>query len=332
MTGNYWQVAAGSRGRDYSSYFLKTGMAFVGGTSQIATMALVNAGDVVVLKSGLSQILAAGEVIERDGKHSGNGDKDWLRDFDGWDLAAWCYVRWHVPAEPVETSGLTRSTIQQLPQDEHRRLADGLLRLPPVPEGNEPPPTMEVPDGAILEFLISEGLRPGTADELTNTLRRIRLLAEYYYKNCDWNGVREHETRSFLILPLLLSLGWAEQQVKIELPAGGGRADVACFSGPYHREDSVCTLILESKDFASGLDYAPEQVQRYAQDFGSCRVVVVSNGYCYKAYLRSPKNGFLSTPSAYLNIMRPRDRYPLDPKVVGGALDLLRWLLPQSLR
>jgi len=180
--------------------------------------------------------------------------------------------------------------------------------------------------------LITEGLRPGTADELTNTLRRIRLLAEYYYNNCEWSDVREHETRSFLILPLLLSLGWAEQQVKIELPAGGGRADVACFSKPYHREDSECMLILESKDFATGLDYAPEQVRRYAQDFGSCRVVVVSNGYCYKAYLRSPENGFSSNPSAYLNIMRPRDRYPLDPENVGGALDLLRWLLRQSLR
>jgi hypothetical protein len=211
-------------------------------------------------------------------------------------------------------------------------MADGLLRLPPLPEGKEPSPTVEVPDKDILEFLISEGLRPGTADDLTNTLRRIRLLAEYYYNNCDWNGVREHETRSFLILPLLLSLGWAEQQVKIELPVQGGRADIACFSGPHHREESECTLILESKDFASGLDYAPEQVQRYAADFASCRVVVVSNGYCYKAYLRSPESGFQPTPAAYLNITRPRDRYPLDPETVGGALDLLRWLLPQSLR
>lgn len=310
---NYWQIAAGSQGRDYSSYFLKTGMAFVGGEIQIATMARVKLGDVVVLKSGLSEILAAGEVVERDGIHSGNGDKDWLRDFDGWDLPAYCYVRWHVPAVPLETSGLTRTTIQQLPQDHHRVLADQLLQLPARADGNEPIRTNHVSDDAILEFLISEGLRPGTADELTNTLRRIRLLAEYYHKNCDPKDVREHETRSFLILPLLLSLGWAEQQVKIEFPTAGGRADVACFSKPYHRNDSQCTLILESKDFATGLDYAPEQARRYAQDFTSCRVLVVSNGYCYKAYVRSLENEFSQSPSAYLNIVRPRDRYPLDP-------------------
>jgi hypothetical protein len=32
---NYWQIAAGSAGRDYSDIFLKFGMAFVGGETQI---------------------------------------------------------------------------------------------------------------------------------------------------------------------------------------------------------------------------------------------------------------------------------------------------------
>ena len=45
------------------------------------------------------------------------------------------------------------------------------------------------------------------------------------------------------------------------------------------------------------------------------------------------KNGeFAETPSAYLNLLDPRQRYPLDPKNVGGALEVLRLLLTQSWR
>lgn len=53
MPREYWQIAAGSEGRDYADRFLQFGMAFVGGDSQIAAMDRVNAGDVVLLKRGL---------------------------------------------------------------------------------------------------------------------------------------------------------------------------------------------------------------------------------------------------------------------------------------
>lgn len=88
----YWQIAAGSRGRDYSSLFIKYGMAFVGGDIPIDTMNNVQEGDIIILKSGLRRILAAGTVVKRNGKFSGCGDKSWLRDFDGWDLQAYCNV------------------------------------------------------------------------------------------------------------------------------------------------------------------------------------------------------------------------------------------------
>ena len=160
------------------------------------------------------------------------------------------------------------------------------------------------------------------------------MLASYYYNLGyeRWSDIREHETRSFLIIPLLLALGWAEQQMKIELSCSAGRVDVACFSRSYRQKNEECSLIVESKDFASGLDYAPKQAQRYAEAFPSCRVVIVSNGYCYKSYIRSESGNFNTKPSAYLNLLNPRDRYPLEPKTVKGALDVLRWLLPSTLR
>ncbi len=331
MARKYWQIAAGSRGRDYADQFIRFGMAFVGGENQCATMTAVDAGDVILLKRGLSQVVAAGEVVGRNGKHCGHGDKKWLRDFDGWVLPSYCCVDWRVPEKPVDTKGLTRATIQQTHQPEHKAIGDELLQLPIRPFEAEPEPTECVTDDEILRFLIGEGLRPSAADDLTNTFRRIRVLAKYYYDECNWDEIREHETRTFLIVPLLLALGWAEQQLKIEFPAGGGRVDTVCFSRPFHRKEKECVALIEAKAFSSGLDYAPDQAKDYAKVFPSCTVLVVSNGYCYKAYRRAEAGTFSEKPSAYLNILSPTKAYPLDPANVGGALDVLRWLMPISL-
>lgn len=335
-----WQVASGSHGRDYAEEFLRFGMAFVGGSIQIETIKKVRAEDRIILKRGQSNVVAVGRVVERGGTSVGYDDKPWLRDFDGWDLPAYCYVEWHKPEEPIKVRGLTRATIQQVHQPRLVELAEQVIRdVPGRKEYDpEPTPTKKIEDSEILEFLIKEGLRPAAAEDLTAAFRRIRLLAQYYYHECDWKDIREHETRTFLIMPLLLSLGWAEQQIKIELPAGKQRRiDVACFDRSYRRKkdgspnNEDCVLILESKGFQTGLDYAPEQAKQYAEEFPKCRVVVVSNGYCYKTY---PKvDGiFPLSPSAYLNLLKPQSHYPLNPEAVEGALEVLRQLLPQSWR
>ena len=77
----YWQIAAGSQGRDYAKDFLRFGMAFVGGPQQMSKMAEVEIGDRVLLKRGMSHIVAVGEVVQRDGKHRGENDKKWLMSF-----------------------------------------------------------------------------------------------------------------------------------------------------------------------------------------------------------------------------------------------------------
>ena len=189
MAREYWQIAAGSIGRGYSDRFIQHGIAFVGGKTQVATIdEQVSIGDVLILKRGLSQVLAVGEVVERGGEHKeykGNGNKEWLRDVDGWDLRAWCYVDWRVPKDPVRIDGLTRTTIQRVPQGKHRSLADSLLLSLPVyrpcpdPEP-DPTETHPVDDDQILECLIAEGLRPGAADDLTNTLRACLKTDDFF--------------------------------------------------------------------------------------------------------------------------------------------------------
>jgi len=339
---NYWQIAAGSFGREYADCFLRFGMAFVGGKRQIETMDKVALGDRVILKRGVSRIAAVGQVVERDGKHKGNLDKDWLRDFDGWDLSAYCFVEWHRPKKAIEAKGLALGTIRRVHDKSLREQAENALADWPAQDRlvPEPKPTHKVGDSDILEFLVAQGLRPGAAEDLTAAFSRIRLLARYYYgaldrKDFGWDEIREHETRTFLVIPLLLALGWAEQQIKIELPIQGQRrvqgqrrADVACFRRPYTKaSDNVC-LILESKGFSQGLDYASDQAMEYAEHFPSCQIVVVTNGYCYKAFRRDEAGAYSAAPSAYLNLLQPRNRYPLDPANVDGCLEALRLLLP----
>lgn len=322
----YWQIAAGSDGRDYAEDFLRFGMAFVGGASQCDAMSNVQVGDCVLLKRGRSQMVAAGLVVARNAAHRGDADKEWLRDFDGWDLQAWCHVDWHVPKTPSAVKGFTRHTIQRVKLQNLIAEANRILTLPPHPHGAEPKPTRRIGDEEIVEFLIREGLRIAAAEELTSTFRRIRRLANYYYQHpAGWHHIREHETRTFLIVPLLLALGWPEQAIKIEQPTKGGRVDLALFDSTFKGDPNEARVLIETKGFAQGLSYAPGQARSYGKHFPNCRVIFVSNGYCYKAYRRS-KDGFSLDPSAYLNIRDPRDAYPLNPKI-PGAFEVLRLLL-----
>lgn len=336
MSNAYWQVSAGYFGRKYTKEFLQYGVAFVG-VDRNNIMSKVEVDDRIILKRGVSEIISVGVIVERGGSIKGVKDKSWLMDFDGWDLSAYCYVEWHTPEKSIKVKGLSQGAISSVHKDDLKKLAEQILEEIPANENIDPEPkrTEDVEDNKILEFLIREGLRVGDAEELTKAFNRVRLLANYYLE-CKMEDIREHETRTFLILPLLLALGWPEQQIKIELGVENGRRiDVACFSKPYRRDDNNnannedCALILESKGFSQGLAYAPNQAKEYAEHFRKCRVVVVSNGYCYKAYLR--ENGeFQQEPSAYMNLLNPQDRYPIDPINVKGSLDLLRYLLPTS--
>jgi hypothetical protein len=333
----YWQIAAGDEGRNYAAYFLDHGMAFVGGDRNIRRIPSLKAGDKLLLKRGTGAIIAVGEVIERDGRTSGNAvddadpNRQWLLDFDGWELPAWCHVRWHKLARELAVGGLTRGTIRRCPQSHLRELADKLLAELPPHEGapGALPRTEPVGDTDLLRHLVGRGLRVGAAEELTEQLRRIRLLADYYYSLDDWSSVREHETRTFLVAPFLLALGWAEQQIKIELKCSGGKVDMACFRDPFTgAATDEAVMLIETKGLSQGLDLARIQAEQYARDFPTCNLLLVTNGLFYKAYSRIDNEKFTTAPTAYLNLRRPTRRYPLNPSEVAGALDAVELLLP----
>lgn len=324
----YWQIAAGDAGRDYSGEFLRYGLGFLGGESQTKLMREVMPGDRMVLKRGKGWVVAAGIVVQRDGRHFGENDKEWLRDFDGWDLPAYCFVQWHVPPQPIPApDGFAISTISRVKVAEIRTIADEIIARDPMQTVElEPVLGAPVQDEDLIEALIVRGLAIGAAEGLSDALRRIRRLVNYYYHNENWRDVREHETRTFLVVPLLLALGWPEQCIKIELHVTGGRMDLALYDKPYFHADAKCQVIIETKGFSDGLHYASGQARDYAAHFPDCHTILVSNGFCYKAYKRGPEGFQVAHPDAYLNLRDPRDRYPLYP-AAGGALHVLYMLL-----
>lgn len=332
----YWQVAAGARGRDYSDLFFDYGIMCVGGEKQINFLKEVDVGDKVVLKRGVSEILGVGVVQEKS-----QPDEEWLGDFDGWTLSEYAKVVWHRLPKPLPVGkkhtikkGLAQWTIKRVYDSQIQKETDNIISSQPAISNYLPRPDLsgirELKDKKIIKFLINNGFRPANAEVLTNTFNRIRLLAKFYYKKCDWEQVREHETRTFLVMPLLFALGYSEQQIKIELPAGDRkRIDIAIFDGPYYGwEDDVakCKLIIETKGFSFGLDNVEEQAIAYAKSFPKCEKVVVTNGFCYKVYPRE-KEKFCEKPSAVMNLLKPKDKHPLYMQS-EGALTVFKELLP----
>ena len=265
-----WQVAAGDGNRDYSDVFLKFGVILVGPGSEgsyldnpdaynnqdsesyrpfIQPFAEgIAARDLVVLKRPCGQqweVLAVGEVIS-DYEHL-----EVFGDVEGWALQHGRQVQWKVPATKQLISGLTRGTLKGINNEQALQAVNGIwetgqsLNRLPIPA-----PSDIITVEEVIEALIIDGLPGQSAELIANTIWRLRRMAKYYSEHGA--DVGEHEIRTFLIVPLLLSLGWAEQRVKIEW----ANMDVVLFDSPYKKDSSKPLIIIESKRMFDGLRYA----------------------------------------------------------------------------
>jgi hypothetical protein len=294
-----WQIAAGDGTRDYADVFLKFGVILVGPGSEgdyfsnqdaynntdswacrpfIRPLAeeLVE-GDLVVLKrpNGYKwEIVAVGEIA------SDYLFMDIFSDVDGWDLQHCRQVNWKTPTSQTVIAGLRRGTFvgvnhQQAVAEVQQVWAVG-SKVTTIPIPDEPE---EISIDQLIDALMVEGLSGQSAELIANTIWRLRRIAKWY--GSHGSDVGEHEIRTFLIVPLLISLGWAEQKVKIEW----NNIDVVLFDTPYS-EQSKPFVIIESKRLWDGLRYAPDQAARYAKLYPTCDWFVVSDGIRYKLFKR----------------------------------------------
>ena len=334
-----WQVAAGDGPRDYADVFLRFGVILVGPGSEgdyfsnrdaynnsdswayrpfIRPLAEELAkGDLVVLKrpSGYNwEIVAVGEIV------SDYLFKDVFGDVDGWDLQHCRQVHWKIPTSQTVIAGLRRGTLvgvnhQQAVAEVQRVWAVG-SKVTTIPIPDEPE---EISVDQLIDSLMVEGLPGQSAELIANTIWRLRRVAKWY--SSHGSDVGEHEIRTFLIVPLLTSLGWAEQKVKIEW----NNIDVALFDTPYSKQ-SKPLVIIESKRLWDGLRYAPDQAASYAKLYPACDRFIVSDGIRYKLFKRSDDQWRYS---AYMNLLAPKRVHPYEPGV-DGAVSFFLNLIPKG--
>lgn len=338
-----WQIAAGDGARNYADLFLKHGLACVGPgdpgpydekpenyregqTGHRPFMRpfcteLVR-DDLLLLKRGAAGGLWAVEAIGRvDGPYT---YEPRLEDVEGWDLQHSVPVRWRVPDEPRLIAGLTRGTLKRVQKDTVQQIA---IEMWDELEGAERRPeplaaaANELKDEDLIGRLIDGGVASGRAVEIQQTIWRIRRLARWYGRKAGW--VSEHEIRTFLIVPLLLALGWPEQRINIEYE----HLDIALWDRTFDHEEARLATVIETKKLWVGLDGGPtEQAKGYAARYDHCDRLVVSDGFRYKLLELDRASGNW-TATAYANLLKLRYRHGTDP-AIAGAGELFVSLLP----
>jgi hypothetical protein len=336
-----WQVAAGDGTRDYTKVFLKYGVILVGPGSAgdyfqnkevynsaeskdyrpfIHVIAEdMNQDDLVILKQPHGpkswKIVAVGKVTS-DYLH-----KEVFGDVEGWDLQHSRLIQWRIPLNPTVINGLRRGTLVGVNNQQAINEATAIWSTGNALVSEDLPPEPEkLSVEQLIDSLMIEGLPGNGAEVIAKTIWRLSRIARWY--SSHGSDVGEHEIRTFLIVPLLTSLGWAEQKIKIEW----NNIDVAIFDSPYSKE-SKPIVIIESKRLSDGLRDAPGQATRYAQNYPTCSLFVVSDGIRYKLYQKETDGSWRY--SSYMNLLFPMHNHPYDT-AVQGAVSFFLALIPRA--
>jgi hypothetical protein len=264
--------------------------------------------DVVILRLGTGDVLAVGEIAD--------DNAEWLESFadvDGWDLQHVRRVRWFpdtARAFPALTLGgrvrtfaavkvpSVRSWVENLEIPESARSRD----LAPLPSAGK------ILDSAELgKQLFVEGLPSEYVDKLMATFASLQRVASWYRNETKRPEGRpsEKETVCYLVIPLLLSLGWSQQTAAVEW----NRVDVALFRGMPPR-DSTLACVVEAKLLGRSVFSPLGQAREYALRPGrdGCDRLLVTDGIRYALHRRVSDSFSLE---AYLNILEMRDSYPI---------------------
>jgi len=291
-------------------------------------------GDIVLLRRG-RRVLAVGIVPENTYQWDVRFD-----DIYGWDLQHSQRVCWqdHLtdvlesiqPANKELFGGRKQIvTFSRVHDDKILKPTQPLVSqctvrdLKPLPDEPGEELSMEDVGGG----LFSLGLSQGSVDSLLGAIHRQRRLLTWYSEHGrESDRPTEHEVVAYMVLPMLLSLGWSEQLLAVEWH----KVDLAAFRRtPTIAED--CVLLCEAKGMWDGLQGALEQAERYVDrlKLSACNRIVLTQGGRFYVYARNDTtSGWRSDPIGYFNVEKLRCRYVLPPDT--NAIDTLMSLTPQK--
>lgn len=317
-----WQHAAGDRGHDHADLCLDYDL-IVSGVGPKALKEEMKRGEVVVLKTGVNRIRGVGIL----GDYVELGQDGAFGDLDGWRLGHARRVSWVWKGTRDDEDGkfdgrpLTRWTTQRLWVVEVRKWV--AAKVAGVTTGQEPPEYAQLPRADspvdladVADCLFDGDFRSGSVHNVVNPDGEFMKKAKWYYQ---WWRQRpsENETVAHLVVPFLRSLGWPPRRIALEFQ----RVDVALlsdFKEPINdpsapRRDATAMAVVEAKPVhAALLSEAAEQAKGYAKKHPAALRAIVTDGLRYGVFLRrSPDEGFQCLPDAYLNLIRPRDKYDI---------------------
>ena len=246
----------------------------------------VQAGDVVLLRTGLATIAAVGLVA---------GDYLYVNacdDVNGWDLQHARRVRWYcLPTEHQFASavfGANPPRCSRVWTEEVVDFAERFLTSPPthwqtapLPElPLEEPPLDQVPDAL-------QGIVAQVAD-LVPLLQDGQAFGEH---------PSEDELIAHFVVPFLRALGWPPERIAVQWR----HIDVAVFRA-LPRTPENCHLVIEAKRLGAGVEGALDQARGYVEALALPlpRDVVVTDGIRYRMY--AGECDFM--PVAYANLAR----------------------------
>lgn len=297
-----WQVSAGPSNRSYADVLLRHGVALIGpgdagpwttdkedeefdGGYVRRFASEIEAGDVLVLRTGRATILAAGIVV---------GDYQHLMTFDdvnGWDLQHARRVRWSRPLPSAHTFegtpfGNSPARISRVQNEDVLDFAARFLKSPPTDWQSAPLPPLP-----------PEEPRLATVPQSLREL--VAQTADLFPLYLDEAGFGERPTEDELVahfvVPLLRSLGWPTELLAVEWRD----IDIAVFSRLPRTPDN-CAFIIEAKRLGAGVEGALEQARGYVTSLGVDVDVVVTDGVRYRLY--DGRRDF--APIAYANLDR----------------------------
>lgn len=324
---NVWQIGSGDPSRDYSKICLDFGIAMVGpglpGNAKEKPEAYKNesdwgikllqikVGDIVLLRRGQTKIKAVG-IVTRDYDYSPN-----LSDIHGWDLNHYIRADWYVQENGEDISlphaMIGYSTMSNIGKNyEHIKSLINSLNLKKYVSSkslDELKKPKEIKISELKDHFIEHGLRIGDAMNIAETINKIIILVKWYIKNNP--TVLEHELRTFMVIPFLFSLGWSEQKIKIEYK----KVDIALFDKPFAGNPAIDPrIIIETKKFYDGLEFARGQIVYYSKNYPNCNVMVTTNGYRYNIY---KKDGSEFYRYSYFNLLDMREFDYIDNALKG---------------
>jgi hypothetical protein len=280
----------------------------------------MQAGDIVVLRRGTSEVLGVGTVVGVyfHDEHFG--------DVDGWNIPLARKVSW-IWSDAKSPKKFSTYDLKQ--GDTTQKLKEGGAVWKWIESLPDPPPTTpskpaklaaqrEVGIEEISEYLFDKGVASGSIRDLVNEIGELERIAKWYERTHQ--SPSEPETLAYLVVPLLRVLGWTPQKMAVEWK----NVDVALFSTLPRSEGSL-RVVVEAKKMRASCLTADDQAKRYAAGKDKCHRLILTDGLRYAVYTRLPDGEFKL--AAYLNLIRMRDRYPIFECL--GAQEALLLMAPE---